>query len=61
MKFKTIKETINHLQHEGYDPTELQNSSRYVCQTWKEVEEQLEIGDVHTFIGEWFYFGIEEL
>lgn len=60
MKFKTIKETLDHLQYEEYKPTDLQNSCGYICQTWQEVEEQLLRGEVHTFRAEWFYFGIDK-
>ena len=60
MKFKTIKETVDHLHCEGYEPIDLKNSCGYTCQTWPEVEEQLLEGDVHTFSGDWFYFGVEK-
>jgi len=60
MRFKSIKKAIEHLQCEGYEPTDLQNFCGYTCQTWEDVEEQIKDRDVHTFTGEWFYFGIEK-
>ena len=60
MKFKTIKDAIDYLQCEGYEPTDLKNPWDYTCQTWEEVEEQLDTGEVHTYVGDWVYFEIEK-